>query len=346
MAIPRVFISSTCYDLKHIRENLKYFVRTIGYEPVLSDDGDVFYNPSSHTHDSCLKEVETCQLFILIIGGRYGGLFNGSEKSITNTEYQTAVSRNIPVFALVENGVYSDHFVYTKNLKLPENIASKINYPSSDSTKIFEFIDEVRKNVTNNAIFSFRDFSDMETYLKKQWAGLMYDFLSNRLDEDRSKATINLLENLNIATKKTEELLKLVARQNQSTDTNVEDAIKNIDRITIVTQKISELLNNWNLKEYFKEFTPDEFTNLISRSNSYVEFISNLPGAMQIITESYQDRSNKPDIFIESKDKKDIYYATFPNLSDKKLNELNNTLSTLKKMTHDDIKFAYEKMYQ
>lgn len=345
MAIPRVFISSTCYDLKHIRENLKYFVRTIGYEPVLSDDGDVFYNPSAHTHDSCLKEVETCQLFILIIGGRYGGLFNGSEKSITNTEYQTAVSNNIPVFALVEHGVYSDHFVYSKNLKQPENIANQINYPSSDSTKIFEFVDEVRRNVTNNAIFSFRDFSDMETYLKKQWAGMMYDFLSNRLEEDRSKITINLLENLGIATKKTEELLKLVARQNQSSGSSIENEIENIDRITYATKQISKIINLWDMKKYFKSVPADEFSELIHNSNTYLDFILNLPGAMRILSESIANNI-KQDVFVESKDNSGMYCAMLSSLTDKQLNELNKTLLTIKEMTRDDISSAYQKIYQ
>lgn len=37
MAVPRVFVSSTWYDLKYIRENLKYFIRGLGYEPVLAE---------------------------------------------------------------------------------------------------------------------------------------------------------------------------------------------------------------------------------------------------------------------------------------------------------------------
>ncbi|WP_278401215.1 DUF4062 domain-containing protein [Stutzerimonas kunmingensis] len=159
MAIPRVFISSTCYDLKHIRENLKYFVRTIGYEPVLSDEGDVFYNPSSHTHDSCLKEVETCQIFILIIGGRQGANYKDETSSITNNEYREAVRNNIPIFALVEAAVHSDHHVFITNKKKNPDIADSIAYPSIDDIRIFGFVDEVRKNTKNNAIFPFRDFS-------------------------------------------------------------------------------------------------------------------------------------------------------------------------------------------
>jgi Domain of unknown function (DUF4062) len=36
MATSHVFISSTWYDPKYIRENLRYFVKTLGYEPVLN----------------------------------------------------------------------------------------------------------------------------------------------------------------------------------------------------------------------------------------------------------------------------------------------------------------------
>ena len=185
MAIPRVFISSTCYDLKHIRENLKYFIRTIGYEPVLSEEGAVYYDPTQHIHNSCLIEVPTCQLFVLIIGGRYGAHFKDKEASVTNEEYHEALRNRIPVFALVEQSVYSDYYVYTQN---KENLAvdeQQIVYPSADNTKIFEFIDEIRTNTVNNALAPFRDFSDMESYLKQQWAGMLFSFLSRKNEQDR-----------------------------------------------------------------------------------------------------------------------------------------------------------------
>lgn len=185
MATPRVFISSTCYDLKYIRENLKYFIRTIGYDPIMSEEGSIFYNPKQHTQDACLSEVPNCQIFVLIIGGRYGTVLEGKDKSITNAEYKEAVGKKIPVFAIVEQGTYNDYFLYKENIKNDFIDENKITYPSADSTAIFEFIDEVRSNSINNAIVGFRDFSDIETYLKQQWAGMMFGFLLRESEEQR-----------------------------------------------------------------------------------------------------------------------------------------------------------------
>ena len=213
LAIPRVFVSSTCYDLKYIRENLKFFIKTIGYEPILSEDGDVYYNPGKHTHDSCISEVSTCQFFVLIIGGRYGGQFRGTDKSITNTEYEEALKLSIPIFTLVESSVYAEHNVYTKN----SVNAKEIEYPSVDNIKIFEFIDEVRKNIINNAIYPFKDFSDIETYLKKQWAGMMHFFITSDLE---AKRVNQLFESIEKATEKIEYFTRQMASTPGNEKTN------------------------------------------------------------------------------------------------------------------------------
>lgn len=206
MAVPRVFISSTCYDLKYIRENLKYFISNMGYESILSEDGDVYYDPREHTHDACISEVGNCQLFVLIIGGRYGGKYLKSDKSITNREYEEAIKQKIPVFTLVERSVLSEHFVYQKN----KDKSSDILYPSVDDVKIFGFIDEVRKNSTNNAIHPFSDYRDIESYLKKQWAGMMFSFLANQIE---NRKVSELFEEIHQATEKIEYYTKQVAIQ-------------------------------------------------------------------------------------------------------------------------------------
>src|SRR5574340_106626 len=139
MAKLRIFVSSTCYDLNILRSELRPFISGIGYEPVMSDYSDVLYDPRSHTHDSCLKEVPACDMVILIIGSRFGGLaiptafaqldFAALEQlsmkpgmletkerlSITQLEVLKAVEQSIPVYAFVDEKVMHDHHVYERN---------------------------------------------------------------------------------------------------------------------------------------------------------------------------------------------------------------------------------------
>jgi hypothetical protein len=197
MAIPKVFIASTCYDLKYIRSNLKYFIQSMGYEPVLSEDGMIFYNPEGHTNDSCIKEVENCQLFILIIGGRFGGKYKNSEESITNKEYEEAYKHKVPIFTLIEQDVYSEHHLYIKNKNNKDIDYKKIDYPSVDSIAIFEFIDKVRKQSYNNAFQPFSNFNDIEDYIKKQWAGLFFSYLTNKNEENKVYDIIDQILKIN-----------------------------------------------------------------------------------------------------------------------------------------------------
>ena len=203
MALPRVFISSTCYDLKYIRENLKFFIGTVGYQPVLSEDSDALYNPNQHTHGAIIGGVESCQLFILVIGGRSGLKKKDGAKSIVNKEYEAAIANKIPVYALIEREVYAEHFVY---LKSKDN--QQLKYPSVDDVRIFDFIDQVKKDVTFNSIMPFNDFTDVESFLKTQWAEMMYYFLMNHAEFRKIN---NLLQHIAFSTEKVEFYTKKLA---------------------------------------------------------------------------------------------------------------------------------------
>ena len=76
MATPRLFISSTCYDLHEVRFQLRRFIEEIGYEPVMSEFGDIFYDLHQHVHDSCRDEVAKCNMFLLIVGNNYGTVYH------------------------------------------------------------------------------------------------------------------------------------------------------------------------------------------------------------------------------------------------------------------------------
>ena len=272
MAAPRVFISSTCYDLADERDGLAEFCASFGFDATLSERGDVFYHPDLHTHTSCVRETSNCQLFVLIIGGRFGGKYKVDPlKSITNAEYAAAVQNGNPTFAFVKHDVLSDHNVWQRNKDFP--FAKQIHYPSIDkqehAEEIFKFIDAVRLAPVNNGIFSFRLARDIQDALRKQWAGMMFDFLQNRTISRQLALTNDALGNLNIVSSKIEELVKNIYR-------NVDvqgapGAIANIENESAADEFLASLAK---LLDDDKFISKNEFTRNMSLPEEWWEFAS------------------------------------------------------------------------
>ena len=96
MAKPRTFISSTCFDFADARASIAKHLKELGHEPLLSDSPSFGVSLGKHSHVACLDQVENSEYLVLLIGGRRGGTFVGSEKSITNEEYRHALKKYIP----------------------------------------------------------------------------------------------------------------------------------------------------------------------------------------------------------------------------------------------------------
>src|SRR3989441_5705737 len=117
MAKPRTFVSSTCLDLKDARAALESHLSILGHEPLLSDTLTFGVTPSKHSHQACLDQVDNADYFILVIGGRHGGTYIGSERSITNEEYRRAMKRQIPVMIFLSEEVGVAARIFRKNPK-------------------------------------------------------------------------------------------------------------------------------------------------------------------------------------------------------------------------------------
>ena len=133
MARPRVFVSSTYYDLKHIRASLENFIDEMGYEAILSEKGDIAFSPDIPLDESCYREVGAADIVVLIIGGRYGTQrsedrrslepsFFDRYESITKSEYRTARDRDIPIYVFIETAVYAEYQTFLRN-KTNQDIA-------------------------------------------------------------------------------------------------------------------------------------------------------------------------------------------------------------------------------
>ncbi|MBK6634488.1 MAG: DUF4062 domain-containing protein [Chitinophagaceae bacterium] len=88
MAKPRVFVSSTYYDLKHIRRHIESFIKLMGYESVLFESGDIPFHHDQPLDESCYAEIDSCHILILIIGGKYGSVASsdGTPKEIEHID--------------------------------------------------------------------------------------------------------------------------------------------------------------------------------------------------------------------------------------------------------------------
>ncbi len=99
---PKIFISSTIFDLPNERKAAYRATKKAGGFPIMSE-----YTMEAQSTDSlmaCLSKVQESDIYVLILGGRYGWQPENKE-SITELEYHTALKRNIPI--IVINTTYS-----------------------------------------------------------------------------------------------------------------------------------------------------------------------------------------------------------------------------------------------
>lgn len=144
----------------------------MGYEPVLHERGGVTYANNISLEDNCYKEIESCDIVISVIGGRFGATSARSDYSISQEELRTAHEQGKAVYIFIERSVHSEFNTYRANKN------ADIRWTSVENVRIFEFIDEVFKLPLNNPVHPFETSFHITEFLKSQWAGLFQQLLS------------------------------------------------------------------------------------------------------------------------------------------------------------------------
>lgn len=172
MSKVNVFVSSTCYDLSQVRNDIKQCIIDLGHVPILSELNDFPVNPNLNSSENCINAVKNeADIFVLIIGDKYGSILD-SGKSITNTEFLTAVEKGLPIYTFTKKEMLSILPVWEKN---PNMDLSGI----VDNKKIFEFLSDIRKKrgIWN---FGFEKAQDITEILKSQFSILFKESLKTR----------------------------------------------------------------------------------------------------------------------------------------------------------------------
>lgn len=184
---PRIFISSTFYDLKYARETLSDFIEEHGFEPIRSETGDIGYVNGNNLDESCYKAVSESDMAVLIVGGRYGSPTSDSKEaedkfsryiSVTHKEFDTAIKNNIPIFVFIDSAVYQEYKMYKKNKKEFEKKDCKIAFDAVDNINVHRFIENICLT-PKIPICSFSNVSEIKNTLRKQWSDMMRTYLSS-----------------------------------------------------------------------------------------------------------------------------------------------------------------------
>jgi hypothetical protein len=302
MAKPRVFISSTYYDLKFIRRSVEQFIESLGYEATVFESGDVPFSHDAPLDESCYREIGLCHILVLIIGGRYGssaseareraGAGKGdaasrSERnrvvpdqekdkrfafynSVTSKEYQTARELDIPIYIFVEKGVLAEYETYKKNRN------AELQWAHVDSVNIFRLLDDIFAQSRNNLVREFGTADDITAWLRDQWAGLLAHFIARKRDDvsvGQLKSQMDSLASVVSALKTySEQIVRNVAKSDS------EQIISNVDKELHAQQREAMLKSVKGLRHLIEDHkaNPKEIFKVFSEAETYKALLDGL----------------------------------------------------------------------
>lgn len=143
----QVFISSTYTDLIDERQAAVEAVLDAGHIPA----GMELFKAGNDTQLSTIKRwIDESDVYLLILGGRYGSIEKDSGKSYTHLEYEYAIDTGKPVFAVVLN----ENFIYKKAIDMGmDNIKEKYE---------LEKYEEFKKIVLGKIVRMAEDIKDIK----------------------------------------------------------------------------------------------------------------------------------------------------------------------------------------
>lgn len=163
-----VFISSTVEDLDEVRHALRAQLERRQIEVRLSEDADFPVEPGFTSHEACLRAVRSAHVIVLLVGERFGGEYQGQNKSITWREWDEAMDAGLLPVVLVRreaNEIAKDIFRARRSLVAahPEKSVDQIDAMLREDPRFADqkparhnlpgvqrFIDELRKGHVDN----------------------------------------------------------------------------------------------------------------------------------------------------------------------------------------------------
>ncbi|WP_141047318.1 DUF4062 domain-containing protein [Aliarcobacter cryaerophilus] len=147
---------------------------------------ELMFSKSETPLEASLDLVRNCDIYICIIGKRYGTIPAGYDKSITNLEYEEALKLSKPIHIFIVDNLSRED----KLQKFINDISLKYVYGNVRNINEFrsKFINTLRQNYFKDLKIDSKFLIDLETeHFALNYHGLALDFISN-------KSTLEILD--------------------------------------------------------------------------------------------------------------------------------------------------------
>jgi len=142
----QVFVSSTYLDMKKERQEAVMAILNAGHIPA---GMELFAANDKSQWETIRKWIDESDIFMLILGGRYGSIESESQKSYIELEYDYAVQNGKPFFSVVISEKALDDKVRSEGKEVLESV---------DTKKFTEF----RAKVMSKMVKEFNSFAEMK----------------------------------------------------------------------------------------------------------------------------------------------------------------------------------------
>jgi hypothetical protein len=271
----QVFVSSTYLDLKDERQAAVKAIFEAGHIPA----GMELFTSGDESQLEVIKQwIDASDVYLLILGGRYGSVEENSQKGYTHIEYEYAMSLKKPLFACVMKEEYLE-----EKIKKGE-FASKDIYETNNQDKFKAF----KTLVMSKVVFQCNSFIEIENAVLKKmneferntdligWIRASESSDSTLLSDEvarLSKENHELREKINIMS---------VEIQNSSQNlmihgTSFSEIVKILNKVILAEENFTNIINRHNISP--DDLSSDPFyDNLIqftrkSNTNNLVDFL-------------------------------------------------------------------------
>lgn len=223
----QIFISSTYIDLKEERQAA---VESILGSKHIPAGMELFKAGNKSQLETIKKWIDESDIYMLILGGRYGSVEPETGKSYTQIEYEYALEKEIPVFAVV----LSDSFLHRKAAERTYDVFEKENKEKYDLFKKF---------VMSKIIKEVDDCKDIQIAIKDSIVEMEEEYnLSGWIKAKDVDNNTDLLKENNELLKENSKLKEEIKKINESVmigKYKYEDLKKILENIDITVDNIT-----------------------------------------------------------------------------------------------------------